>query len=66
MSADRLIVTLQQASDLTPYSVATLRKAVLSDGSSWPPPLPAKRDSKGRITVKTADLLAWHDRMADA
>ena len=62
-----LVVTLGAASDLVPWSVAHLRRAVLSDGSKGsPPPLRAKRDVKGRILIRVDDLLAWHDSLPDA
>jgi len=65
--SERVALTLKEAADLTPFSVDTLDRATkATDPQSFPPPLRAKRDSKGRRIVLARDLSAWLDSLPDA
>jgi hypothetical protein len=62
------VVTIAEAVDMYPTSESTLRRAIRKDvaDGKFPPPLPAKRDGKGRLSIKVAELDAWHDSWDDA
>lgn len=64
----KIAVTLAEATTIVPASESTLRRAIHKDTADgkFPPPLPAKRDSKGRLSIKVSDLDAWHDSWDDA
>jgi hypothetical protein len=62
-----IAVPLREAARIVPFSYDTLLRATrATDPAAFPPPLKAKRDSKGRILVKVSDLEAWHDSLPDA
>lgn len=64
---NKLLLSLEEAAALTPYSVSTIRKAIRStDPAAFPPPLKAKKDSKGKYAIRTADLESWIDELPDA
>ncbi|MFC8733135.1 hypothetical protein ACFT5B_11810 [Luteimicrobium sp. NPDC057192] len=66
-TAAPLALTLKDAADLTPFSVDTIERAVkATDPKKFPPPLRAKRDSRGRRIVLLKDLEAWLDSLPDA
>ena len=53
------LLTLTQAAEMTAMSVDTIRKAIrTTDPDAFPPPLRAKRASKG-LRVLLSDLTAW-------
>ena len=65
--SERLALTVKEAAELTPFSPDTLERAIkATDPTVFPPPLPAKRDSRGRRIVLTRDLAAWLDALPDA
>lgn len=67
LATNRLVVPLAEAAHLMSCSTQTLRRAILGNpADTGLPPLRGKRDSKGRITVKVSDLIAWHDALPDA
>ncbi|MGW8565705.1 hypothetical protein [Isoptericola sp. NPDC055881] len=62
-----LAMTLAEAAALTPFSVDTLRRAIReTDPTAFPPPLRAKKDSRGRQIVLTRELERWLDSLPDA
>lgn len=64
---ERFALTVREAADLTPFSADTLERAIkATDPASFPPPLRAKRDSRGRRIVLARDLSAWLDSLPDA
>lgn len=64
----KVAVTIAEATTLVPASESTLRRAIRKDKADdkFPPPLPAKRDGKGRLSISVADLTAWHEAWDDA
>ena len=64
----KLAVTIDEAADLVPASESTIRRAIrkVTDDGTFPPPLPAKRNGKGHLSIKVSDLEAWHDSWEDA
>lgn len=65
--AERLAVTLKEATELVPFSEDTLDRATkATDPQAFPPPLRAKRDSRGRRVVLVRDLASWLDSLPDA
>jgi hypothetical protein len=63
----RLALTLVEAAALTPFSVHTLRRAIAeTDPTAFPPPLKAKRDSRGRYVILTRELEVWLASLPDA
>lgn len=63
----KALMTLAEAAGETPYGVGVLRKAIhTTDPHSWPPPLRAKRGSRGQYTVTEPALRAWIDSLEDA
>lgn len=65
-----LAYTFKQAADgkVVPFSETTLRRAAFkpSDDGQFPPPLNAKRDSKGRLIVLRTELQRWLESLQDA
>lgn len=63
----RLAYTLPQLDEATPFSASTYRRAITKakDDGAFPPPLKAKRDSKGRAVVIVTDVLAWFELLPD-
>lgn len=63
----RLAYTLTEASQVVPFSQQTLARAVrkAKDDETFPHPLTAHRDSKGRAVVLATDLQAWLERLPD-
>jgi hypothetical protein len=63
-----IAVTIAEASTLVPASTDTIRRAIRKDRADdkFPPPLAAKRDGKGRLSISVADLTAWHEAWEDA
>jgi hypothetical protein len=58
---------LADAAARTPFSVPTLRRAIqATDPTAFPPPLRAKKDSKGRLIILPRDLEEWLDSLPDA
>ena len=58
--------SLAEAAAQTPFSIDTLRRAIkTTDPTSFPPPLRAKKPSKGYV-ILARDLDAWLDSLADA
>lgn len=65
--AERRALTVKEAASLTPFSEDTLDKAIkATDPTVFPPPLRAKRDSRGRRIILSRDLDAWLDSLQDA
>lgn len=65
--SERVALTLKEAAELTPFSVDTLERATkATDPHAFPPPLRAKRDSRGRRIVLARDLSSWLDSLPDA
>lgn len=62
-----IALPLRAAAAAVGFSTDTLRRAIQStDPSAFPPPLRAKKDSKGRYSIKVVDLEAWFDSLEDA
>jgi hypothetical protein len=62
----KLAYRLEEAADVVPYSVQTLRRAIqATDPRAFPPPLKAKRDSRGYL-ILAGDLDAWLASLPDA
>ena len=63
----RLAYTLPQAAQVVPFSAQTLARAVrkAKDDETFPHPLKAHRDSKGRAVVLATDLVAWVEQLPD-
>lgn len=60
-------MSLAEAAAETPFSIDTLRRALrATDPRTFPPPLRAKRDSKGRHVVLAGELQRWLDSLEDA
>jgi len=60
MSTDKIALSLTEAAELTPYSVATLRRAIrTTDPNGDIPPLLAQTGPKGRYQIMRVDLVAW-------
>lgn len=59
--------SLKQLTEVVPFSESTLRRAAHKprDDGMFPPPLYAKRDSKGRIVVLATELQRWLERLDD-
>jgi predicted DNA-binding transcriptional regulator AlpA len=65
--SERLALTVKEAASLTPFSEDTLDKAIrATDPTRFPPPLKAKRDSRGRRIILRRDLQAWLESLPDA
>lgn len=63
----QLAMTLTEVAAVTPFSVKTLRRAVHeTDPEAFPPPLRAKRDSRGRLIVLTSELERFLASLPDA
>jgi hypothetical protein len=63
----KAVMSLAEVAAQTPWSVDTIRKAVrATDPSTFPPPLKAKRGSKGQYVVRAEDFKAWIDQLDDA
>lgn len=63
----KLLMTLAEAASETPYGPKVLRQAVhATDPESFPPPLKAKKGSRGEFLVTSRDLVAWVDSLKDA
>lgn len=63
----RTLLSLKAAAEEVSQSVDTLRRAVkATDPAAFPPPLRAKRDSKGRIFVLGVELERWANSLPDA
>jgi hypothetical protein len=64
----KVAVTIAEATTLVPASESTIRRAIRKDrdDGKFPPPLAAKRDGKGRLSISVADLTAWHEAWEDA
>lgn len=64
----KIAVTLEEATELVPVSVSTLRKAIRKDVADgvFPPPLTAKRNGRGALSIKVTELEEWHDSWDDA
>jgi predicted DNA-binding transcriptional regulator AlpA len=64
---DKLLLTIPEAASLTPFGDKTIRAAIkATDPAAFPPPLKAKRGSRGQYLVRVADLEAWIDSLQDA
>lgn len=70
--SDKLAYTLPEAVEVTPYSEATLRRAIRATSAVdkngqpiFPPPLRAKKGGKG-FTILRRDLEAWLESLPDA
>lgn len=64
---NRIALPLKDAAVAVGFSIDTLKRAIrATDPAAFPPPLKAKRDSKGRLSVKVSDLEAWFDSLEDA
>lgn len=63
-----LAYSLREAANLLPFGETTLRRAAFkpSDDGQFPPPLNAKRDSKGRLIVLRTELQRWLESLQDA
>ena len=63
----RLAYTLPQATQVVPFSESTLSRAIkkAKDDETFPHPLKAHRDSKGRAVVLATDLVAWVEQLPD-
>lgn len=72
MSDDQRAYKLASAARAYDVSLDTIRRAIRSTGAdkdgnpTFPPPLRAKRDSKGALRVKAVDLEAWFESWPDA
>ena len=60
-------MSLDEAAAETPFSSQTIRRAIQATNPvAFPPPLPAKRGSRGAYVVLRDDLLAWLRSLPDA
>lgn len=73
MSApDKIMVKVTEAAEMVSQSEATIKRAINTTGvdadgkPTFPPPLKAKRNSKGVLFIKVTELEAWADRFDDA
>ena len=65
--SDFMALTLTEAEAVTPFSAKTLRRAIAeTDPKAFPPPLRAKKDSRGRLIVLARELERWLDSLPDA
>lgn len=63
----RALLTVQDIASLTPFSPDTVVKAIkATDPAVFPPPLRAKRDSRGRFLIIRRDFDAWLESLQDA
>jgi hypothetical protein len=63
----RLAYSVPQLPNVAPFSVDTFRRAIRKpkDDGEFPPPLPARKDSKGKAVVLTTDLQRWLELLPD-
>lgn len=60
-------LSLDEAAAETPFSSKTIRRAIhATDPKVFPPPLRAKRGSRGSYVVLRDDLLEWLRSLPDA
>lgn len=58
---------IQDVVALTPFSADTIRRAIRqTEPDAFPPPLRAKKDSKGRLIILPKDLAEWLEALPDA
>lgn len=65
----KALMSLEEAAAETPYSVKTLRRAIHTtdpDPDAFPPPLRAKRGSRGQYAVTEDALREWIESLKDA
>lgn len=64
----KLLYTLKDAAEVTPFSESTMRRAVkkVRDDGEFPPPCHSKRGSKGEYLIPESSLTAWIDSLPDA
>lgn len=61
------LMTLKEAAAFVPFSPEQLRQAVnATDPAAWPPPLKAKKGSRGQRLIQSKHFLAWMDNLPDA
>lgn len=66
-ATERKAHTVKEAAALTPFSEDTLARAIkATDPRAFPPPLRAKRDSRGRLIILDRDLDTWLESLPDA
>lgn len=59
--------TLEELAEVTPWSVSTFRRALkATNPREFPPPLTAKRDSKGKQAILHTELQRWLESLPDA
>jgi hypothetical protein len=68
LSGPERLFTLQEAAELTSFSVDTMRRAIhTTDPRSFPPPLYAKRaGSGGKFLILQSELTRWMHDLPDA
>lgn len=68
----KVAMNLEEAAAQTPFSAKTLRRAIQTTGvdkdgnPTFPPPLQAKRGSRGAFVVLADDLVRWLKNLPDA
>lgn len=68
MTEIKIGLTLDEAAAAVGYGSKTLRRAIrkTADNNEFPPPLRAKRGSKGEYRISPAALQEWFDSLEDA
>lgn len=66
-AATKRLMTVAEAAALTPYGPRVLKQAIhATDPNAFPPPLKAKRGSKGQYLVTDKALDDWVESLPDA
>jgi len=63
----KLAYTVEEFADMSSTSVSTVRRALkATDPRAYPPPLSAKRDSKGKQRILHTEGQRWLESLPDA